>query len=82
MNEVDITGLHHGTFVDVRTGDPVEVAGVWVPIEHLEGAGCASEPRRHSLPTAMPAPGCPHCGAAVRWQLETPASQPGPGGAA
>ena len=53
----------------VRTGDPVDAAGAWVPIEHLEGEGCAAEPRRHSLPTALPAPPCPHCGDPVRWQL-------------
>jgi hypothetical protein len=55
--------------VSVRTGDPVQVVGVWLPLDHLEGAGCASEPRRHSLPTALPAPGCPHCDGAVRWHL-------------
>ena len=53
----------------VRTGDPVDTAGAWVPVEHLEGEGCAAEPRRHSLPTALPAPPCPHCGDPVRWQL-------------
>jgi hypothetical protein len=61
--------------VAVRTGDPVGVAGVWLPLDHLSGPGCATEPRRHSLPTALLAPGCPHCGDAVRWHLvETPTS--------
>jgi hypothetical protein len=56
--------------ITVRTGDPVEVAGVWIPIDHLEGDGCATEPRRHSLPTALPAPACPHCDDPVRWRLD------------
>jgi hypothetical protein len=55
--------------VTVRTGDRVDHAGAWLPLEHVDGAGCAAEPRRHALPTALPAPGCPHCDDPVRWHL-------------
>jgi hypothetical protein len=61
----------------LRTGDPVDVAGAWFPVEHIDGTGCAAEPRRHSLATALPAPACPHCDGEVRWQL---VEVPGPAG--